>query len=212
MSGDQSHPYQPAFLVTLVDKDLVTTADPQEIDLQLIKSNLGGKLRGLNYIGMIEPAYYNSTFDVDGEIVKDLVSWHGHFLVWGIDQKDLAERAKRINTNREAVMPCLKAAHQKVIEEGQFGYKLWYILKAPRKEYSVGKRKKAHKKTGAARFKHNSRPIRPGARVKLFHLMKPLYLDQLAMAGGEGKALLKRIKTAALRDYRDQCGWAERRP
>jgi hypothetical protein len=46
----------------------------------------------------------------------------------------------------------------------------------------------------------------------MFHLMKPLYLEQLAMAGGEGKQLFNRIKTAALREYRERNGWEERRP
>jgi hypothetical protein len=94
-------------------------------------------------------------------------------------------------------MPGLCAVHQKLIELGQFGYKLWYILKSPCKEYSIGKRRKADERTGLARFKQNSRKLRPGNRVKLFYLMQNMYVDKLAMAGGEGRELLRRIKYEA---------------
>jgi hypothetical protein len=39
-----------------------------------------------------------------------------------------------------------------------------------------------------------------------------MYLDQLAMAGGEGRELLRRIKYGALREYRTKNGRADRRP
>lgn len=212
MSDDQMHPHELAYFVTLVDGDLVTTAAPQKINVQGIRRKLGGRLRGINYIGMIEPAYYGNVFGIHGDGIKDLVSWHGHFLVWGLDQRKIADHVKGINCRCHGIMPYLDAAHQKQIEYGQFGYKLWYIVKSPCKEYSIGKLSKPDKRTGATKFRHNKRDIRPGTRVKLFYLMRPLYLDQLAMAGGKGRALLNCIKTAALRDYREQYGWSEKRP
>jgi hypothetical protein len=109
-------------------------------------------------------------------------------------------------------MPGLCALHKKEIEPDQFGYKLWYIIKSPCKEYSIGKRLRRNKKSGAAKFKQNSRPIRPGHRVRLFHLMRDIYLDKLAMAGGEGRQLLQRIKYEALREFRRKNGWSDRRP
>ena len=75
-------------------------------------------------------------------------------------------------------MPGLCAVHKKEIAPDQFGYKLWYIVKSPRKEYSIGRRLELDKKTENAKFKQNSRNIRPGNRVKLFHLMRNMYLDQ----------------------------------
>ena len=206
------YPSEPVFLVTLSDKSLVTSAEPQKMDLQRMKRKLAGRLRGFNYLGMIEPAYYNSIYDDDGDIARAVASWHGHFLVWGIEQEVLAKHVKNLNGKFEAVMLNFAAAHQKQIEYGQFGYTLWYIVKSPCKEYSVGRRSKPGEETGKSNFKHNKRDIRLGARVKMFHLMKPLYLDQLAMAGGEGREPLYRIKTAALREYRERNGWEETRP
>jgi hypothetical protein len=108
-------------------------------------------------------------------------------------------------------MPGLCAVHRKIIPRGQFGYKLWYVLKSPSKEYSIGRRRERDEQTGKAKFKQNSRKIRPGTTVKLFHLMREMYLDQLAMAGGEGSELLRRIKYEALREYRIKNGRDDRR-
>jgi hypothetical protein len=107
-------------------------------------------------------------------------------------------------------MPGLCAVHKKRIPPGQFGYMLWYMVKSPRKEYSIGRRRIPDEKTGNARFKQNSRNIRPGHCVKVFHLMREIYLDQLAMAGGEGRKSLQQIKYEALRDYRRKLGGGRR--
>jgi hypothetical protein len=161
---------------------------------------------------MIEPGYYNVIYDELGNQRKNVVSWHGHFLIWGIGEKPLAKHLEAIRSNFTPIMPGLCAVHKKRIPRDQFGYKLSYILKSPRKEYSIGQRRECDKKIGAVRFKQNSRKIRPGTRVKLFHLLREMYLDQLAMAGGEGRELLRRIKYEALREYRAKNGWGDQRP
>jgi hypothetical protein len=161
---------------------------------------------------MIEPGYYNVIYDELGNKRKNVVSWHGHFLVWGITKKQLAKHLAKTKPRSTPMMPGLCAVHKKRIPPDQFGYKLWYILKSPCKEYSIGQRRERDKKTGAVRFKQNSRKIRPGTGVKLFDLMRDMYLDHLAMAGGEGRELLRRIKYEALREYRRKNGWSNRRP
>jgi hypothetical protein len=110
------------------------------------------------------------------------------------------------------IMPDLCAVHKKEIESDQFGYKLWYIIKSPCKEYSIGRRRECDKETGAPQYKQNSRKIRPGNRITLFNLMRDFYLDQLAMAGGNGCELLRKIKYEVLREYREINGWDDRRP
>jgi hypothetical protein len=194
----------------VADKSLITTAEPQQIDIELFKRQLGGRLGGLTYIGMIEPAFYYNAFDTMGQQTPALVSWHGHFLVWGISRKRLSRTIKKLNSKLEAVMPNFAAAHWKRVERGKFGKKICYVAKSPCKEYSVGKYPEP-KQNGDLHYKHNRRDIRPGTRVKLFLLMQSLYLDQLTMAGGEGVEILKRIKSSGLKNYRRQHGWRERR-
>jgi len=205
-----SDPEIPVFFVTLADKSLITTAEPQAIDIELFKRKLGGRLRGLNYIGMIEPAFYHNAFDIMSQQTPPLVSWHGHFLIWGIRRKRLSRIIRKLNSKLEAVMPDFAAAHWKQVERGKFGKKICYVAKSPCKEYSVGKYAEAGKE-GEPRYKHNSREIRPGTRVKLFHLMEPLYFDQLTMAGGDGVEILNRMKFGGLQRYRRRHGWTERR-
>jgi hypothetical protein len=205
-------PVDPVFLVTIADKNHVTSAQPQQIPLSKIKRKIGAGLMGLSYIGMIEPGYYNVIYDQFCNQQKNVISWHGHFLVWGVIKRQLARHLTKIKPRFTPIMPGLCALHKKRIAPEQFGYKLWYILKAPRKEYSIGQRRECDQKTGAAKFKQNSRKIRPGNRLKLFNLMRDMYFDKLAMAGGEGSELLQRIKYEALREYRTKNGWDDRRP
>jgi hypothetical protein len=211
IADDQRGPDEPVFLVTIADKSHLTTALPQPINLSRIKRKLGAGLKGLSYVGMIEPGYYNVIYDEFGNQRKNVVSWHGHFLVWGATGRQLKRHLKIIKPRFAPIMSHFCAVHQKRIEPDQFGYKLWYILKSPCKEYSVGRRS-CDDKTGAAKYKQNSRPLRPGHRVKLFYLMREIYLDQLAMAGGKGCKLLQTTKYEALREYRRHNGWHDRRP
>jgi hypothetical protein len=212
VADDENGLLKPPFLVTLADKSHATKDLPQQINLSRIKRKLGAGLIGLSYIGMIEPGYYNVIYDELGNLRTNVVSWHGHFLVWGITEKQLAKHFARIKSRFTPIMPGLCAVHKKIIPPDQFGHKLWYILKSPCKEYSIGQRRERDEKTGAVRFKQNSRTIRPGNQVKLFHLMREMYLDQLAMAGGEGRELLRRIKYETLREYRTKNGRDDRRP
>ena len=212
IDNDEDGLTDPFFLVTIADKSHLTPDKPQQINLSQIRRKIGAGLMGLSYIGMIEPGYYNVIFDEFGNQRKNVVSWHGHFLVGGVDEEGLAEHLSKIKPRFTAIMPELCAVHKKRIPPEQFGYKLRYILKAPRKEYSIGQRRECDEKTGAPKFKQNSREMRPGNRLKLFHLMQEMYLDKMAMAGGEGSELLQRIKYEALREYRTKNGWDDRRP
>jgi hypothetical protein len=212
VDDDENGPVEPVFLVTIADHSHVTTDQPQQINLPRIKRKIGAGLIDLSYIGMIEPGFYNVIYDEIGNQRKNVISWHGHFLVWGVSEEGLAKHLAKIKPRFTPIMPGLCAVYKKRIPPEQFGYKLWYILKAPRKEYSIGQRLERDKKTGEAKFKQNSRELRPGSRLKLFHLMRDMYLDKLAMAGGEGSELLRQIKYDALREYRTKNGWADRRP
>jgi hypothetical protein len=53
------------------------------------------------------------------------------------------------------------------------------------------------------RFKQGKANLRHGDRIVLFHAMKHLHLDKLAVAGGDGAKLLKTAKRAALKGDED---------
>ena len=112
ITADEDGPSKPIFLVTIADKSHVTTDQPQHINLIRIKRKLGGGLRGLSYIGMIEPGYYNNIYGLSGNKEKNIVSWHGHLLVWGITEKQLANQLAKIKCRSTPIMPGLCAVHQ----------------------------------------------------------------------------------------------------
>jgi len=51
-----------------------------------------------------------------------------------------------------------------------------------------------------AKFFQRKATLRSGERIRLFHAMKDRYLDQLALAGGQGRSLLAEAKRLALSD------------
>jgi hypothetical protein len=78
VADDKNGPHKPVFLVTIADKSHVTTDQPQQIQLSRIKRKIGAGLKGLSYIGMIEPGYYNVIYDELGNKQKNV----GIFLPW----------------------------------------------------------------------------------------------------------------------------------
>jgi hypothetical protein len=48
-----------------------------------------------------------------------------------------------------------------------------------------------------ARFVQRKSKLRKGQRISLFHAMKGLHLDRMAVAGGEGVPMLARAKRIA---------------
>jgi hypothetical protein len=80
---------EPVFLVTLAEKSGLTADQAQSINLSRMKRKLAAGMVELSYIGMIEPGYYNNIYSDAGKQRKNVISWHGHFLVWGVTEKDL---------------------------------------------------------------------------------------------------------------------------
>jgi hypothetical protein len=78
--------------------------------------------------------------------------------------------------------------------------KLRYLLKSPRKAYRVYRTERVTSDGEIVPcFRQRKSELRKGDRITLFHLMKGLYLDELAAAGGDGTDMMRRIKRAAVR-------------
>jgi hypothetical protein len=207
LSDSEYHPSQPTFHVTIADASLCTTNEPQRIPLKKIKSKLAkafAQLPEASFIGMIEPGYYaNVAKEINSN--RRLISWHGHFLVWGVARKDLRAWRKRLREQFRGLMPGMRGIAVKKVRKGRFGPTMEYLLKFQRKEYCIGRRSGTNPKTGEPRYRHYSRKLRRGNAVKLFRVMAhaELYLHHMALAGGEGSGILKEIKRQALKKLRD---------
>jgi hypothetical protein len=195
-------PDQPIFLVTLCDRRCCTSHDATNVDIPAFIRLLRRGLRGLSYLGMIEPAYYVNVCEGARIHGKRLVSWHLHMIAWGISPREMKKRIERLNQG--ILLPIadgLAAAHQKRISKGKLADKFCYVLKAPKKAYRLYKSDTITPDGEIVpKFKQKKDDLRPGERLTLFKLMQDLYLDQLALGGGEGAELLRRLKRRVLRD------------
>ena len=75
------------------------------------------------------------------------------------------------------------------------------MLKAPKKAYRLFKYEQITPDGEILlRFKQCKDDLRLGERLTLFGLLRDMYLDQLAVAGGEGAEILRRVKRRVARD------------
>ena len=197
----KSEPDQPVFLVTLCDRRCCTSHRDRNIDVSGFIRMLRRGLRGLSYLGMLEPAYYVNLCQGTHAYGKRMVSWHLHLIAWGEAQRKLAKRITRLN-DEGILLPIadgLPAADQRRILNGNVAHRIGYVLKAPRKAYRLFKRVQITADGEIIdKFKQKKSDFRPGERVTVLRLMLDMHLDQLAIAGGEGTDILRRIKRQAL--------------
>jgi hypothetical protein len=196
-------PDQPIFLVTLCDLRCCTSHQENNLEISRFIRILRRGLRGLSYLGMIEPAYYVNLCDGTHVHGKRRVSWHLHLIAWGERRKSLKNRIDRLNEHK-ILLPIadgLPAAHQKRISKGKLASKIAYVLKAPKKAYRLYKWDTITPDgENTRKFKQWKDDLRPGERLTLFRLMLDMYLDELAVAGGEGADILRRVKRRALQE------------
>jgi hypothetical protein len=192
------HPCEPVYFLTLVDLACCTAHDVESVNLDFIKVQLRYGLKGLSYIGMIEPAYYVNIAPGTHVQTKRLVSWHLHAIAWGKSKRGMKRLISRLNRMRQhyrAIADDFKGARFCTVRQNTLPKTLGYILKPPANSYRIAswwRRTKEGKKRYT--FKSNKGRMRPGERVTAFHLMKYVRLDELAMAGGDGARVLRRAK------------------
>jgi hypothetical protein len=135
------------------------------------------------------------------------VSWHVHAICWGKDREQMRKRFARLNQQEvyRSIMPGQRGAHQKEIphkfltdsNRTFLADKIRYMLKSPCKAYRIYHAKNGSGTEDEIGFRQIKSDLRPGDHIDLFHLMKALYLDELAVGEGEGSDTLRRIKKAA---------------
>jgi hypothetical protein len=202
LGPNKPEPDQRIFLLTLCDRRCCTSHQEKNIDITRLIRILRRGIRGLSYLGMIEPAYYVNVCEGPRIHGKRLVSWHLHLLAWGESRKKMQKRIERLNQG--ILLPIadgLAAAHQKRISKGKLASKIAYILKAPKKAYRLYKYEQITPDGEVIqRFRQKKDDLRPGERLTLFRLMQDMNLDHLALGGGEGAEILRRLKRRVLRD------------
>jgi hypothetical protein len=184
------------FLVTLCDISCVTEIGDRNPRIASFKTMLRKGIRGLSFIGVIEPGYYTNIQAGAQVAHKKCVSWHLHVLVWGIEETSLRSLIKDLNRSGKyrAMAHDKPGAHCKKVQKHQLPEVLGYILKPPTIAYRLSIRSGG---TNGASSKQGKSVLRPGEQRNLFHAMKELTLPDLALAGGDGVDVLAEIKKAA---------------
>jgi hypothetical protein len=207
----QNHfPGQPLFFVTLTHDACWTPHDANLVDIERFKRKLRRGLAGLSYVGMVEPALYVNVAPGTRWSGKKAVSWHLHAICWGENRRQMKDRFRRLNEDGvyRSIMDGQLGAHQKQIPNAYLGNgkrtfladKLRYMSKSPRKAYRIYKTNRVTSDGEVVPcFRQIKSELRKGDYITLFHLMKHLYLDELAVGGGDGAGMLRRIKKAAAR-------------
>ena len=174
LSREHAYPKRPLFWVTLVNVDCTTAHDEVVGDVQEIRRKLTGGLRGLSYVGVIEPAYYVSICEGANYADKRGIFWHLHCICWGKTADEMEDRFDQLNQRHDNYRP---------IADGMFGAdyrpipnkrlsdnsrthledKFRYMLKSPRKAYRIYKVDDA---SIIPRFKQKQDKLRPGERIR----------------------------------------------
>jgi hypothetical protein len=191
------------YLVTLADIRCATQVSSTDISMALIKRRLRLGLRGVSYIGMIEPAFYVNLQAGVRFTGKRCLYWHIHALVWGVKPKEIKELVHKMNSGQYlGIAAGLNGAHRKKVRQGDLPRVVGYILKPPMNGYRVSRHDIEQDGMPLidefgeiqAKFIQGKAKLRPGQRVELFHVMKNMRLDELCIAGGQGVPMLARAK------------------
>jgi hypothetical protein len=138
-AGDASH-NQPVFFVTLVDMCCATDLSAN-VDLAGIKRRLRVGLRGLSYIGVVEPAFYTNLQIGVRFQGKRCLFWHVHALVWDVSRSKLQSllRKQRAQGKFVAIAEGFKGTDTRKVKQGDLPKVLGYLLKSPSVAYRVSR-------------------------------------------------------------------------
>ena len=204
---DGSEHHGDIFFVTLCDKQCVRSSKGhlREEDLTQIKNRLLYGLRGLNYFAVVDPALFvNWQVGFAWGEPRRCVSWHLHALVWGISRERLRAHLRKLRRVGwyEPLAPGLRPTQVKLIRQGRLPRTVGYLLKSPISAYRLSM--KDWVRNGSVvtdadgvvqqRCSQSKSKLRPGERLTVYFVMRQLCLDDLAMAGGDGKSILANAK------------------
>ena len=163
-----------------------TVRVPRGPNIQAIRRSYSRLLPGLNYVGMIDVAYYASVHRVLGH--NNLLLPHVHGLVWGVSEGELDAVCQDIRKQIKPLLPYATAARYARVRDGDLLQMVWYVCKTPYKQYQLGQREKSNS------LQQWDRRINGVNSVRLYADLHDVTLDQLTLAGGEGRPLLKALR------------------
>lgn len=195
------------FFVTVVQQEQAfPVREAVAFDITGCKTSMADLLNDLDFIGVVEGAYYYTAPFAHRK--EPQISWHSHAIVWGVSRQEIAERVHASNERMIAFVPGYKAAHVRRISPATALSYCRYMTKNIVKEYTAypKKRETIDGATGeiivqpSGKWRNRKREIRPAGFLRAFPAFENKTLKQMTFAGGKGKPLRNGIfkQTAAL--------------
>lgn len=187
-------PHVPVYFVTLIDRQQivypagVSKGYRPNPGITNIQRTYRRALRGLDYIGMLDPSLYVSTQRVEG--VSRFILWHTHALVWNTSKAVLDRWADSIRPTMHAYLPYATGVDVRPVRPEGLRQLIWYIGKTPRQQYQLSRRE-------SGSLQQYAGPINGINSVRLYAEMRKLTLPQLTMAGGEGRRIIHNTISAS---------------
>src|SRR4051794_22606814 len=128
-------------LPTGPDAGLIAIYVPRGPDIQAIRRSYSCLLRGLNYVGMIDVAYYASVRRVLRH--NNILLPHVHCLIWGVREGELDAVCQDIRKQIKPLLPYATAARYARVRDGDLLQMVWYVCKTPYKQYQLWQREKS---------------------------------------------------------------------
>jgi hypothetical protein len=210
LNKQKTYPDHPVFFITLTDISCTTDNDAPWVDIYSFKRKLQAGLKGLNYVGMVEPGLYVNVCPGTRWSNKKAVSWHFHAICWGENRMEMKKRFCRLNRDDWylSMLASQRGADQKEILDASLpnncdrtflADKLRYVLKSPQKAYRIYRTERVTCDGEVIPcFRQRKSQLGKGDRITLFHLLKGLHLPELAAAGGKGTDIMRKIKRRAV--------------
>lgn len=161
-------------------------------------------LKGCDYVGMIEPAYYPEVVFVAPR--EDWISWHAHLIVWNNGAPAMKKLKDTVNKIEVAFRPDGSAFHYRKAQHAAIEAEVAYMFKSPRSEYrtystisAADTQTPAQSNRVKRGVKQNKREIRTGKLLVVLSALSENTIKSLTVAGGAGKAIRKRSLISARR-------------
>ena len=191
-------PDRPVYFITIIDRrqivppfgKIMATGYAKEPTITAIGASYRKHLLGIDYVGMIDFAYYISARN---SLPDNYIGVpHIHAIAWNIDENTLESYARAARAKIRPIFTYATAFHFRKIDPKTFARVLWYVCKSPRSQFQL------HKKSNG-RTKQYSSDIVPRNRLRFLNIMHSHSLLNYVQAGGEGIEVVRHA-VAKIRD------------
>lgn len=201
-------------LASITDFDWACCDRNIQFDFRSTKQKIRNAFTGMNFIGVIEPAYYPRVPWMRDDQIGCLISFHAHLVVWDTSASKLRRHQREIRSRFTPVDPDDRSTPTLNLLKGLTDLMtvVRYSTKMPFEGYD--KKRGGAKDVGAdsmdpdrssGSVTQTHTDLQPIHHYRLFRFMRKHRLFDAWLGGGDGGKLLRDARKAALRVARRLC-------